>query len=35
MELLKDEPSEFQLTQSLFSNDNYIERFYVLQRRFS
>ena len=34
-ELLKDEPSEEQLRQTLFSNSNFVERFYRLQRRFS
>ncbi|MEE9369669.1 MAG: hypothetical protein V3V05_12535 [Pontiella sp.] len=35
MELLKEGPSEFQLKQTLFSADNLVERFYLLQRRFS
>ena len=34
-ELLKDEPAESQLQQTLFSNGNFVERFYLLQRRFS
>jgi hypothetical protein len=34
-ELLKEDPCAFQLKQTLFSSNNYIERFYLLQRRFS
>ena len=35
IELLKEEPEIFKLQQALFSTDNLIERFYLLQRRFS
>lgn len=34
-ELLKDEPNDFQLRQTLFSNGSFVERFLLLQRRFS
>jgi hypothetical protein len=34
-ELLKDEPSEFQRRQTLFSNGSFVERFHLLQKRFS
>jgi predicted nucleotidyltransferase len=34
-ELLKDEPEIFLIQQALFSNDNLVERFYLLQQRFS
>jgi len=34
-ELLKDEPSEYRLREMMFTRDNFTERFYAMQQRFS